>query len=134
MFFGNLTQPSEINAVKEAARGAGESHFCAVQAVSMALGKDFMEVRRMFKHYGRPHRAATPRPITRKVLRHYGYRMIKVDEPRKMVHTLFNGFDEKEVYLIATADHLMCYKNGNLYDEARNRYAEAIEVFKLRRV
>lgn len=111
-------------------RVPGETNDCAIVSIVAATGKSYAEVHAHFKELGRKHRGSAFLPQIKEALYRCGYEMIAVDRnvtsrtPKRIGLELTKG-----TFLVGTAGHIFCLKDGEVCDWTDGRSHRITEVY-----
>lgn len=118
-------------------QSVGEKNDCAVKAVAAATEVDYFEVRKVMAALGRRSKKATPQVITKKSLRILGFLLEDVTKRfrSRTVRTLEREMkSERGAFLIWVRGHVLCVRDGTVYDWTRGKCHRVIRVCRLHKV
>ena len=126
--------PNDISytSTKEASSRMNESRDCAVKAISIATGTDYVQVHAMLKAAGRRNRCGTYRHQTDKVIKKLGYEQVDITRQTcgRTVRTIASELQDGN-YLVFVSGHVLCIKHGIAEDWTAGRQHRVKEVMKI---
>lgn len=108
---------------------------CAVRAIAIATGKDYMEVYKALKEMnkGESCRNGTPKKVSRKLLEQWGWKWVACTGIGKgcTMHMIEDELP-KGTIIVQLSKHLACVKEGVLhdtFDSSVNSYGSPRQVY-----
>lgn len=126
-----------------------ETNDCSVKAVALVIGKPYDEVYKKFTEEGRKPRHGTHFSITHRVLDHFGFKEVRIDQrgilsqyPSPHCKVLkgltshhparFNSvWKNGKKYLMRTNSHLLAIIDGTTHDWSANRALRCTTLYEV---
>jgi len=126
---------AEWKSVCRLSKRLNESKDCAVIAVAIATGVNYMSVHCLMTSKGRKPRKSTLNTITYATLKHFGFRGEKVSYRSKTVRTLEREFKNRPgTYLVWVRGHVFALKEGHILDWTKGRQHRIKRVERIRSI
>lgn len=119
-----------------ASKNMKENNDCAVKAVSLATGASYQKVHRLMKKHGRKDRCATPKFITRRVIKELGFVMVPIGDRHPMqkaktIASLTPRIPSRGAFLVSTRGHILALRGGKVLDWTDGRRHRIKNIFRV---
>ena len=114
----------------------GETNDCAIKAIALAAGISYADAAAELKRWGRKHRrGASLNSIHQIMAQTYKCKLVKITELAvqygRTIKTLGKVLPSDRIFMIFTAKHVLCYKNGKIEDWTEGRLHRIEDVYEV---
>ena len=121
--YKTLNGANLFKALDKASSAMGETNDCAVKALAAATENQYPDAHKALKVFGRRNRKGTYfSHMTKPAVKSLGYQLTEVKGHKGVtINRIPSHLDSSKTYLIQTARHILCVKNGQVVDWTAGR-------------